>query len=320
MGRWSTLLLDCATLSEMPLIPAISVHGHFDAVAAQRPTPRGLYQRWEDQQWSVSNIELERDRVEWTTSVRGPVKDRVNDLVMSFLIGEYTGLDLLSPIMLACPDEASLEFLGTQVADETRHNRLMMRLAVEVLGLPEGTTDILTTAWNSITPAHRELSALESSLVRDLCTSTVDVERWVRAVTLFHLVTEGVLALRAQRVLITVLRRFSILPGIQAGFTAMLRDEARHVNFGLHALRDGLRQGYEDAMLDVLDQALPLIMTIDTSAARPTAGRTELRTGARILRELELRLRQLGASARLGEQVSGRGQALLDRMRCEHES
>lgn len=144
-------------MPEMSVLPAAAVDGHFDSVADQRPTSRSLYQRWEDQQWSVSDIDLDADREEWA-ALRGAVRERVAELVRSFLIGEYTGLDLLSPIMLTCPDAVSLEFLETQVADETRHIRLMMRIATEVLGMPERSQEMLAVAWNSRTPAHRSLS------------------------------------------------------------------------------------------------------------------------------------------------------------------
>lgn len=136
----------------------------------------------------------------------------------------------------------------------------------------------------------------------------------VRAVAVFHLVTEGVLALRAQRLLIAILRRFSVLDGIRAGFTAMLRDEARHVSFGLHSLRVALRQGHEEVMLDVLHTTLPLIMAIDVPAATRAPSRPQVRTARQILNELDLRLRQVDASARTREQLSLRGQQILDTM------
>lgn len=315
MHRWSTLLLDHASLSEMPMLPASSVDQHFTAVAERRPTPRSLYERWEQQQWSASDIRLEADRTEWQSRIRSPVRKKIGDLIMSFLVGEYTGLDLLSPIMLSCPDEASLEFLGTQVADETRHNRLMMRLAEEVLGLSGGPRAMLTTAWNSLTPAHRGLNALETGLVGDLRTCPGDGERWVRALTLFHLITEGVLALRAQRMVVTVLRRFSVLEGTMAGFTAMLRDEARHVNFGLHSLRLAVRQGHEEAVFDVVDQALPLIIRIDIPEDSEQADPSAVKTGASILAELLLRLRQAGMSPASGERIERRGAEILREMK-----
>jgi ribonucleotide reductase beta subunit family protein with ferritin-like domain len=298
----------------MPSLPASSIREHFDAVASQRPTPRSLYERWERQQWSVNDVALGADSTEWSGAMRTSVRIHVENLINSFLIGEYTGLDLLGPIMTASPDEATLEFLGTQVADETRHNRLMMRLAAEVLGRSGEPKDMLAAAWSSLTPTHRELNLLESALVNDLQGNSADFDRWIRAVTLFHLITEGVLALRAQRLLISVLRRLSVLPGTKAGFIAMLRDEARHATFGLHAVRIGLAAGHEEAILDVLNSCLPLIMTIDVPTEDHMPSATELRTARQILAELHLRLRQIDVSPRVHEVVEQRGNSVLARM------
>jgi hypothetical protein len=314
LSRWSTLLLDNASLSEMGSLPSSSVRDHFNATAAQRPKPRSLYERWERQQWSVSDVALDADGVEWAGPMRTSVRTHIEILVNSFLIGEYTGLDLLGPIMVASPDEDTLEFLGTQIADETRHNRLMMRVAAEVLGQPGEPKDILAAAWTSLSPAHRRLSQLEAQLVHDLQGHGADFDRWLRAVTLFHLITEGVLALRAQRLLISVLRRFSVLPGTKAGFIAMLRDEARHATFGLHAIRAGLAAGHEDAVLDVLDGCLPLIMMIDVPADDRAPSPAEVRTARGIVSELHLRLRQTDASPRVHELVDQRADSLLARL------
>jgi hypothetical protein len=142
-----------------------------------------------------------------------------------------------------------------------------------------------------MTSGHRELSVVEADLVRDLAAKPSDYGRWIRAVTHFHLITEGVLALNAQRNLIKGLRHRQALPGLQAGFIAMARDESRHVSYGMHALRQGLREGCHDEVMDVLEHCAPLAVHIEQRGPQETAHAR--RTARELTKELERRLVQL---------------------------
>jgi hypothetical protein len=224
---------------------------------------RDLYPRWERQHWLVEDVELGPDRDDWASRLPRTLRDRLRVVVQTFIIGEYTGLELLGPILSSCPDEDDLVFLGTQVADESRHTVLMKRLAEEVLGMGSGLPTLLPQAWNELPPAYRRISVLESDLIRELATNPRDYGTWLRAVALFHLVTEGMLALDGQRSLVHALGHVSFLQGMKAGFTAMIRDESRHMSYGMHALRRGLAEGYSDEICGVLEQVLPAAIHID---------------------------------------------------------
>ncbi|MFC6880901.1 MULTISPECIES: ribonucleotide-diphosphate reductase subunit beta [Actinomadura] len=266
MGRWSAFLLDEAELDEMPGVPLGEIAGHADAVLAGRPDARGLYRRWERQQWSAEEVELGPDGEEWAHRMPRVLRDRLTRVMHTFVVGEYTGLELLGPILASCPGEHDLLFLGTQVADESRHTAMMARIADEVLGKSGGLAAQLPTAWSDLPPAYRQISIVEAEIVKELSRNPGDHARWLRAVTVFHFVTEGLLALDGQRTLVQGLGRVSFLQGIKTGFTAMLRDEARHVGYGMHALRRGLADGYHDEMFDLLEEMLPLAVHIDFAA------------------------------------------------------
>ncbi len=270
MSRWSTLLMDEARLADLGRLPSEEIASHADRVIDTRPSSRSLYRRWEQQQWSAEDVALERDLGAWTR-LPGSVRTRLERLLVNFLVGEYTGLDLLGPLLTACPDEDSLIYLGTQLADESRHTRLMHRLGTELLGLPADLDAALPEAWSRITPAQHELSAVECDLVGRLSTDRPSYEDWIRAVAVFHLVTEGVLALHAQRTLVASLRPDGLLPGLRAGFAAMTRDEARHVAYGMQALRQGLAEGLEEAVVDVLVTTLPLAVLVEHDDGVPAA-------------------------------------------------
>jgi hypothetical protein len=64
-----------------------------------------------------------------------------------------------------------------------------------------------------------------------------DPVAFVEAVVTYHLIIEGYLALGGQRNTLRLWRKIGILPGFVAGFTAVARDESRHIGFGVLALR-----------------------------------------------------------------------------------
>ncbi|MER5671459.1 ribonucleotide-diphosphate reductase subunit beta [Pseudonocardia alni] len=264
MSRWTTLLMDEAELSRLPDLPVGDVLRHADLVTRERPGPIDLYRRWERQQWSAEDLALERDAAMMADPrVPEPMRALLRETVATFIIGEYTGLDMLGPIMVGSPDEEYSLFLGTQVADEARHTRAVFRMGEEVLGLDPEPRRMLAQAWQMSTPAHTELALLEGEVMRGVTRTPDDHETWLQAVALFHLVTEGVLALVGQRVLVHALREVRLFDGIKTAFTAMCRDESRHVGFGLHALRRGLLDGHADAVHDVLERAVPIALRLD---------------------------------------------------------
>lgn len=263
MTRWTPLLLDEATLSDMSRLPPETVLYHADAVAAERPKPVELYRRWERQQWSAEELSLEQDRDELRKRIPARYRKLVEESIATFIIGEYTGLDMLGPILTGSPDEHYSLFLGTQIADETRHTRAVFRMGAEVLDMDPDPKRMLERSWQMVTPSHRELSLLEAGIVRNLNDAPMSYSQWLKAVTLFHLITEGVLALVGQRVLVQSLRDLDTLPGIKSAFTAMCRDESRHIGFGLHALSTGMKEGHEEDIYEVLEQAVPLAFGID---------------------------------------------------------
>ncbi|SFS65852.1 ribonucleotide-diphosphate reductase subunit beta [Saccharopolyspora flava] len=263
MSRWTPLLMDEASLSAMPKLPVSEVMQHAHVVAAQRLKPKELYERWDRQQWSAVDVELGPDKHNFDHALTPGFREVVAESIATFIIGEYTGLDMLGPIISGSPDEQYSVFLGTQIADETRHTHLVFRLGEEILGMDPDPKRMLAESWNLAAPAHRELSLLEAGIVRDLHHRPLDYRQWLRAVTLFHMITEGVLALVGQRVLVQALRDVDQLDGIKTAFTAMCRDESRHVGFGMHALRTGVLEGHHDDICEVLEQAVPLALRID---------------------------------------------------------
>jgi hypothetical protein len=305
LSRWTTRELDAVDVLQLREVPTETVLAQADTMAEERLRPRELFQRWESRGWNPGAIELDADLQAWHENLPARLKDNLEHLLSAFVVGEYTALDLLAPIMLGATDEEDLLYLGSQVADEAKHTRFLQRIGSELLGLGNATGEVVAEAWTRISPSHRQLCALEGSLVRELAIAPLDYVRWLRAVTMFHLVTEGVLALVGQRRLVRGLRRTGILPGVSDGFIAMTRDEARHVSYGLHAIRLGIRAGHEVEVAAVIEQAGPLVATIEV---RPGDGvrqrRLARRTGAETIAALKARMAQAGLRRSFAERVT----------------
>ena len=79
------------------------------------------------------------------------------------------------------------------------------------------------------------------SRVDRLAAEPEDLETLVEAVTIYHMVVEGMLALTGQHFIMDYNERMGTLPAFVQGFTLVARDEHRHVAFGARFLRDMAR-------------------------------------------------------------------------------
>ncbi|MGN6816631.1 MAG: ribonucleotide-diphosphate reductase subunit beta, partial [Solirubrobacterales bacterium] len=166
------------------------------------------------------------------------------------------------PIMRAAPTEDQKIFLCTQIADEARHVRFFERFYREV-GVLE--SDALSEMLEE-TSAHlnTKFGDLFDGMLKErtdrLSAEPEDAEALVEAVTLYHMVIEGMLALTGQHFIMEFNEREGTLPAFVEGFSNVARDEHRHVAFGSVFLREKAREDdrYKQAIQRTLEQALPL--------------------------------------------------------------
>jgi ribonucleoside-diphosphate reductase beta chain len=200
---------------------------------------RQLYELWERQQWRTQELDFTRDREDWLGFPDDERHQRMYGL-SSFFIGEQKVTEELGPMMAAAPTEDMRVFLATQIADEARHVRFFDRFYSEVgvleadslMGRLEETSAHLNPAF------HTLFDEMLGSRVRRLATDPTDIAALVEAVTLYHMVIEGMLALTGQHFIIDFNEREGTLPGFVRGFNFVARDEHRHVAFGSRFLRD----------------------------------------------------------------------------------
>jgi ribonucleoside-diphosphate reductase beta chain len=200
---------------------------------------RELYNLWERQHWLTQELDFTQDREDWIGFPEDERRQRMYGL-SSFFIGEQKVTEELGPMMTAAPIEDMRVFLSTQIVDEARHVRFFDRFYSEV-GVLEADTlaGRLEETSAHLNPAFGVLfDDMLRSRVRRLAEDRTDLEALVEAVTLYHMVIEGMLALTGQHFIIDFNEREGTLPGFVRGFNLVARDEHRHVAFGARFLRD----------------------------------------------------------------------------------
>jgi ribonucleoside-diphosphate reductase beta chain len=221
-----------------------------------------LYNLWERQQWATQDIDFTQDRIDWHERI--PEEERFQRMygLSSFFIGEQKVAEELGPMMRAAPTEEMRIFLCTQIADEARHVRFFNRFYDEVGILQADTLQgRLAETSEHVNPEFNELfDEMLKSRVDGLARRPEDLELLVEAITLYHMVIEGMLALTGQHFILQYNEEVGTLPGFCEGFNNIARDEHRHVAFGARFLREMAQADsrYGDAITRTMTEVAPI--------------------------------------------------------------
>jgi ribonucleoside-diphosphate reductase beta chain len=220
-----------------------------------------LYALWERQQWATQDIDFTQDRIDWHERIDPEERFQRMYGLSSFFIGEQRVAAELGPMMRAAPQEDMRLFLCTQIADEARHVAFFDRFYSEV-GVLEA-DNLQDRLEENVQYINKEFGVLFDEMLHSridrLATEPEDTETLVEAVTIYHMVIEGMLALTGQHFIMDYNERVGTLPGFVEGFTKVARDEHRHVAFGARFLRDMARRDprYVDAIQRTLVEVGP---------------------------------------------------------------
>ncbi len=244
------LPLEEAPLTQLQQTPIDNVLHIIDEGLVHLPSYRELYYRWERQQWKAQDIDFSEDRRQWEAMDAEEQEQRYYGL-SAFFKGEACVTNTLGPYVTAMPDEETRIFLTTQQVDEARHTVFFARFFREVLGvdketmeeqlevavqyMSEGLKYILIDALNEVSDRIRR----EPSQLAHL----------IEGIVLYHVVIEGMLALGGQRTILEYYREYNLFPAFRGGFTAVARDESRHVVFGVKFLRDMIQRDNDNARI-----------------------------------------------------------------------
>jgi ribonucleoside-diphosphate reductase beta chain len=221
-----------------------------------------LYLLWERQQWQTQELDFSRDREDWNERFDDEERFQRMYGLSSFFIGEQKVAEELGPIMRAAPTEEQRIFLCTQIADEARHVRFFERFYREV-GVLE--SDQLAEMLEQTSEhLNKNFSRLFDEMLKQrtdrLAVEPEDTEALVEAVTIYHMVIEGMLALTGQHFIMDYNESEGTLPGFVEGFQNVARDEHRHVAFGSVFLREKAHEDdrYKRAIQRTLEEVLPV--------------------------------------------------------------
>jgi ribonucleoside-diphosphate reductase beta chain len=323
-----------ATLPELRGIDIDDVYTQMDWLLASRPTPLDLYHRWEKQNWSTQELDFSEDREQWESmsGVFEGFREELQRTFTLFFVGEQAVTDTLSPLVHAAPDEQSRIFLSTQLVDEARHSVFFSRFFSDVIGIRGGLSEALSGVKDRVVEAFRTI--FDQDLVRAVDAvrrDPSDYGAWVEGVTTYHLVIEGMLALTGQKYLLGVVRELGILPAFYTGFTAVARDESRHVNYGVRALLEaGLKDRknldrVEETIFRLLEAACFIVAAPDRRfAVAPEDSPPNLRINPYEVRAFSLnslckRLRVVGLPEATLDEITSRGNSFYDAAWARYE-
>src|SRR5215211_2286860 len=230
---------------------------------------RQLYELWERQQWATQDIDFSQDRVDWHERIDAEERFQRMYGLSSFFIGEQRVAAELGPMMRAVPDEDMRIFVCTQIADEARHVAFFDRFYAEV-GVLES-DNLQDRLEENAQYINREFGVLFDEMLHSrvdrLAREPEDTETLVEAVTLYHMVIEGMLALTGQHFIMDYNEENGTLPGFVEGFTRVARDEHRHVAFGARFLRDMARR--DPHHTEAIQRTLAEVAPVADSVLRP---------------------------------------------------
>ncbi len=291
-----------ASLKELGDIRIDDVLSFIDRGIENMPSYMDLYRRWETQQWAVADIDFSLDRQDWLEATD---LDRKATLWSHrlFFNGEERVTATLAPFVWAAPTPEIEVFLSTQMVDEARHTAFFERWWREVCGTDaKDMTELLAEIRPETNEGYNTLfyERLPATAQR-LASNPRDFDAFVEGVTLYHIVIEATIALTGQRFELEAMREQQLTDrGFYRGFTAIARDESRHVSFGIKVLQEAVREDpkrYAPLIQKTLVECLPLITgTLDPPDPRfiTEYGHTESEIVQFAFDSLNKRLRAIG--------------------------
>src|SRR5579884_3355940 len=222
-----------------------------------------LYARWEQGNWSATEIDFSDDRRQWDEEFTDIERRATLWTYSMFFHGEDSVADNLSPYIDAAPREEQKYFLATQQVDEARHAVLFGRFMREVARRGDDTPSALVATRPELTWGFRRtferLDRMAEELRRDRSRPKL-----AQAITLYHLIIEAALAQPGQHLIEESLTRRDRLPGFRQGIRNVSKDEQRHIAFGVKMVADLTREDPEcrPAIEELLREIFPFTAAV----------------------------------------------------------
>jgi ribonucleoside-diphosphate reductase beta chain len=235
-----------------------------DKIVEASPSYEKLFMRWQRQHWSTEDFDFTEDAKQWANPDLFTDEERrfIEFGFSEFFLGEERVTVELLPFAIAAPTHEAQVFLTTQISDEAKHTVFWNGFYREVFGIDAaGLGDMIDKQRYVV---NKDWETLFDGILHDcaerLRQDPSDFPALVRGVTTYMIVIEGMLALTAARFMIKSLKERDWFPGFTAGFTAVNRDESRHVGFGVKFLADAIKDDQANARIieETLKECLPV--------------------------------------------------------------
>jgi hypothetical protein len=271
------------------------------APAAAAISYEDLYSRWEQSNWSATEIDFTEDARQWREVFTEHERKAALWNYALFFWGEDAVADNLSPYIDAAPLEEQKYFLTTQQVDEARHAVFFKRFMHEVAGVGDGT---MAGGLHAIKPeltwgfrkVFDRLDTMADELRKDRSRPKL-----AAAITLYHVIIEAGLAQSGQHFITSYLEDRDLLPGFREGMENVARDEQRHIGFGVKLLHDLVvedprcRAAVADTLREVLPWTAAVLVPPDWDESYVTCfGFTFDEIGEEGSRSVETKLRSAG--------------------------
>ncbi len=235
-----------------------------DRIVEAAPSYEKLFMRWQRQHWSTEDFDFSEDVRQWNDPGTFTEEERKFMLFgfSQFFLGEERVTVELLPFAIAAPSHEAQAFLTTQISDEAKHMVFFDRFYREVLGMKAA--DIGAMLDTQRANVNEDWETLFDGILHEcaerLRLDPTDFDALVRGITVYMIVIEGTLALTGARFIVKALKDHDWLPGFRAGFTAVNRDESRHVGFGVKFLADAIKADPKNARTveQTLQECLPV--------------------------------------------------------------
>jgi ribonucleoside-diphosphate reductase beta chain len=235
-----------------------------DRIVEAAPSYEKLFTRWQRQHWSTEDFTFEEDAKQWADPDMFTDEERqfIRFGFSEFFLGEERVTAELLPFAIAAPKVEQQLFLTTQISDEAKHVVFWDGFYREVFG--EKPSTLGEQIENQRYVVNDDWEKMFDGILHDsaekLRKDPSDYASLVRGVTVYMIVIEGMLALTAARFMIKALKERGWFPGFVSGFTAVNRDESRHVGFGVKFLADAIKDDPANARIveDTLKECLPV--------------------------------------------------------------
>lgn len=198
-----------------------------------------LYRRWEQGNWSATQIDLAGDREGWQALSE---IQRASGLWLysMFFYGEDSVTDNLSPYVDAAPTEEQTYFLATQQVDEARHAIFFHRFFEEVIGTGGTLAETLASTRAQHNWGYRAVFDRLDRMADEL-RADHSLPKFAQAIALYHMVVESTLAQPGQHFIQDHFAQAGTMPGFTEGMDNVARDEQRHIGFGVKTLAECFR-------------------------------------------------------------------------------